>query len=343
VATLPEQGELGPLLEEAGVEVVTRPLAVLRRSRPDPVGTARRLAADRRELPRLARERGAALVHSNTSVVLGGPAAGLPHVVHVREIYKGAGGAAGRALWPLLRRRLLRADALLCISQAVVDQFADHENVSVVHDGLPRQPEPAERGAARAALGLDPQAFVVALVGRVSDWKGQDVLARALAEPALAEIAAVGLVAGDAFPGNERSERELRELAAALEIGERLHLLGFRDDIDNVLGAADAVAVPSTRPEPLGLVALEALAAGLPVVASDHGGVTEVVRDGGTGLLVAPGDPAALADALRRLAVDAGLAGRLGGAGAEWVRERFSRERMLAEVQETYDRVLDGA
>jgi glycosyltransferase involved in cell wall biosynthesis len=90
-------------------------------------------------------------------------------------------------------------------------------------------------------------------------------------------------------------------------------------------------------------VALEALAAGLPVVASDHGGVTEVVRDGGTGLLVAPGDPAALADALRRLAVDAGLAGRLGGAGAEWVRERFSRERMLAEVQETYDRVLDGA
>jgi glycosyltransferase involved in cell wall biosynthesis len=325
------------------VRVVVHQLAVLRRSRPDPVGTARRLAADRRELPRLARETQAALVHSNTSVVLGGQAAGLPHVVHVREIYKGAAGPPGRALWPLLRRRLLRADALLCISRAVAEQFGDADNVSVVHDGLPRDHAPADRGAARAALGLDPQDFVVALVGRLSDWKGQDVLARALAEPVLTEIGAVGIVAGDPFPGNERSERELRELSAELGLGERLRLLGFRDDIGDVLGAADALAVPSTRPEPLGLVALEGLAAGLPVVASDHGGVTEVVRDGGTGLLVAPGDAGGLADALRRLAVDAGLAQRLGTAGAKWVDENFSRERMLAEVQETYDRVLGRA
>ena len=67
--------------------------------------------------------------------------------------------------------------------------------------------------------------------------------------------------------------------------------LGFREDVDTVLGAADAVAVPSTRPEPLGLVALEAGAAGLPVVASADGGVAEVVRDGVSGLLVAPAIP----------------------------------------------------
>jgi glycosyltransferase involved in cell wall biosynthesis len=147
-------------------------------------------------------------------------------------------------------------------------------------------------------------------------------------------------VAGDPFPGNERSELRLGELAASLGLGERLRLLGFRDDIDTVLGAADVLAVPSTRPEPLGLVALEGAAAGLPVVASDHGGVREAVRHGHTGLLVPPGSAGALAGALRSLADDPELAGRLGAAGAELVRADFGRERMLDEVQDVYDRLL---
>jgi glycosyltransferase involved in cell wall biosynthesis len=285
-------------------------------------------------------------VHSNTSVVLGGQAAagraGVPHVLHVREIYAGAGGPAAAALWPLLRRRLERADALLCISGAVAEQFGPAPNVHVLHDGLPRLPNRVDRSAAREELGLAPEPFAVALIGRVSDWKGQDVLARALAEPRLQEIGAIGLVAGDPFPGNERSERQLRELADSLGLGERLRMLGFREDIDTVLAAADAVAVPSTRPEPLGLVALEGAAAGLPVVASDHGGVREAVRHGETGLLVTPGDAPALAQALRLLGDDSELARRLGSAGAKLVRADFSRERMLAEVQSVYDRLLGG-
>jgi glycosyltransferase involved in cell wall biosynthesis len=348
LAVLPERGELGPLLEDAGVEVVTHPLAVMRRvlaSSAGALGTVARLAGDRRRLSRLARKRDVAVVHSNTSVVLSGQAvargAGAPHVVHVREIYEGAGGRAGAALWPYLRRRLLRADAVVCISEAVAAQLGGAPRVSVIHDGLPRVPHPAERGAARAALGLPADGFAVALLGRLSDWKGQDVLARALAEPPLREIGAEGLVAGDPFPGNENVERELGALAAELGLGDRFRLLGFREDVDTVLGAADAVAVPSTRAEPLGLVALEAAAAGLPVVASAQGGVTEVVRDGETGLLVAPGDHAALAGALRGLADDPDKASRLGEAAAKDVRERFGRERMIAEVQATYDRVLE--
>jgi glycosyltransferase involved in cell wall biosynthesis len=340
VAVIPERGELAPLLEEAGVEVVARPLAVLRRSAPAPLATARRLMADRRGLGELAHERGAALVHSNTSVILGGFSVGLPHVVHVREIYAGAGGVAGAALWPLMRRRLLRADALVCISEAVAEQFGGAPAARVVHDGLPRVPRPMEAAAARAELGIPEGRFAVALVGRISDWKGQGVLARALADPRLAEIGAIGLIAGDPYPGNERSERELRELAGSLGLGERLRLLGFREDTGTLLGAADAVVVPSTRPEPLGLVALEGAAAGLPVVASGHGGLTEVVRHGETGLLVAPGDPDALAASLRLLADDPALARRLGEAGAAHVRANFGRERMLDAVQALYDELV---
>jgi glycosyltransferase involved in cell wall biosynthesis len=346
-AVLPERGELASLLEDAGVEVEVRRLAVLRRMLLSPRGMgalAVRLASDRGALARLARERGAALVHSNTSVILSGQAAargaGAGHVMHVREIYAGAGAVA---LWPLQRRRILRAEAVACISEAVAAQFPAAPNVTVLRDGLPRTPGRAERAAARAALGLREDAFSVALIGRVSDWKGQDVLARALAEPALTQIGAAGLVAGAPFPGNERVETELRRLRDDLGLGERLSLLGFREDLATVLGAADAVAVPSKRPEPLGLVALEAGAVGLPVVASAAGGLAEAVLDGKTGLLVPPGDHRALAAALRRLADDPQLANRLGQAAVRHVRERFSHERMVREVEELYERLLERA
>ncbi len=347
LVALPERGSLASALDDAGVEVVVAPLAVLRRAGLGPRTAAalpRRVRADRRLLGELAAEREVALVHSNTSVVLaGGPvarAAGIPHVVHVREIFAGALGLRGAALWPVLRRHLERADALACVSGAVAEQFGDGDRVRVIHDGLVRVPERMPRAAARAALGLPPDEFAVALLGRVSDWKGQNVLARALGEPALAEIGAIGLIAGDPYQGREEALEPLERLRADLDLGDRLQLLGFRDDVGAVLGAADAVAVPSTRPDPLPNSALEAAAAGMPVVGAAHGGIAEIVRDGETGLLVEPGDAAALASALRQLADDPELCGRLGERAASDAHERFSRERMLAEVQALYGELL---
>ena len=109
-----------------------------------------------------------------------------------------------------------------------------------------------------------------------------------------------------------------------LGLGERLRMLGFEDDLDRLLGAVDAVAVPSTRPDPFPNAALEAAAAGVPVVAAAHGGLPEMVRDGDTGLLVEPGSARALASALRSLADDPARAAALGTAAAADVTSRFS-------------------
>jgi glycosyltransferase involved in cell wall biosynthesis len=346
LVVLPERGPLAADLAGAGVEVLVRPLAVVRRSRvrgAGAAGLARAVGADARALARLARERDAALVHSNTSVVLGGaPAAVLarvPHVWHVREIY---------AEWPrafAVHRQVLRsAAALPCVSQAVADQFGHSGRARVIGDGLPpgASMRRAPRASARAALGLPEDAFVAAVIGRISSWKGQDVLARALAEPELERLGAIGLVVGDAWPGEETPERALRDLAARLGLGERLRLVGFRDDLETVLGAADAVVVPSTQPDPLPNAALEAAAAGCCVVAADHGGLPEIVRDGETGVLVPPGDHRALAAALAGLARDPGAAERLGSAAAYDVRGRFSADGLLEAVQTLYDEVLAG-
>ena len=334
----------GPLVDDLGdVDVLIRPLGVVRRSTVRDLRLVRRVGSDARALARLVRERNVALVHSNTSVVLGGaPAAALtrvPHVWHVREIY---------AAWPrafAAHRRLLgTAASLPCVSQAVAEQFGRSGRVRVVHDGL--RPGAATRRAprsvARAALGLPGDAFVAVTIGRIASWKGQDLFARALAEPELARLGVLGVVAGDAWPGEEQRERALRELAARLGLGDRLRLVGFRDDLQTVLGAADAVVVASTQPDPLPNAALEAAATGCCVVAAAHGGLPEIVRDGATGVLVPPGDHVALAAALAGLAADPGTTGRLGSAAAYDVRGRFSADALLDAVQDLYDSVLSS-
>jgi glycosyltransferase involved in cell wall biosynthesis len=323
------------VLRHAGVEVQVRPLAVLRRSLMSPRGVSRvaaSWAADAGGLGRMARKRGIALVHTNTSVTLGGAAAariaGVPHVWHVREIY------AGFERWfPAYRRLLLTADALPCVSTAACEQFDADPAAFTLHDGLAVPPGRAERGPARAALGLPADAFVVAVLGRISGWKGQDVAVRALA---LLPDDAVLAIAGEPWRGEERHLRELWALARAHGVADRVVHLGFVDDVARVYGAADVIAVPSKQPDPLPNAALEAAASGCCVVASDHGGLPEILRDGETGLLVAPDDPAALAAAITGADRE-----RLGAAAAADVAQRFAPERTLAQVQALYDTLLN--
>jgi glycosyltransferase involved in cell wall biosynthesis len=348
LVVLGADGELAGDLRAAGVEVVARPaLAVLRRALFSPAGVGRvaaRAGIDAVALGRLARVRRVALVHSNTSVTLGGAAAArvarVPHVWSVREIY-----ADFARWWPLYRRLLAGgAAALACSSASVCAQFGADPRARVVPEAVsPGVAVRRERAVARRALGLPEDAFVCAVLGRLSAWKGQDVLARALAEAPLRATGAIGLVAGAPWPGEERHERAQRALAATLGLGERLRLLGFRDDPPTLYGAADVVVVPSTRPDPLPNAALEAAAAGCCVVAAAHGGLPEIVRDGETGVLVAPGDHRALAAALATLAADPARRERLGAAAAADAGARFAPMRLLERVQALYDELLDPA
>lgn len=338
---LAEDGPLAGDLRAAGVEVIVRPLAVLRRQLMTPRGLAevgRALCADALALTRLARHRRVALIHSNTSVLLGGPAAArlarIPHVWHVREILARFGPA-----WPPYRRLLSGASALVCVSEATRAQFP-RGGAMVIRDGLAVAAWRAQRQVARRALGLPQEAPVVAVLGRITEWKGQEVLARALAEPPLRRLGAIGLVAGDAWPGAEDRRESLLSVARLAGVEDRLRLAGFRDDIENVYGAADVIAVPSTQPDPLPNAALEAAAAGCAVLASAHGGLPEIIRDGVTGRLVAPGDVAALAAVSAELLQDPDECRRLGDAAAADVRARFAPERLLARLQALYDTLL---
>ena len=144
------------------------------------------------------------------------------------------------------------------------------------------------------------------------------------------------------MPGQEAHARDLERLAGELGLGDRVRFAGWRygpADMPDVFRALSVLALPSKEPEPFGLVLLEAMACGVPVVATDHGGPSEICVAGETGLLVPPGDSGALAEALSSLLRDPARAEALGRAG----RERWEREFGLDVFYEATQKVYDEA
>jgi glycosyltransferase involved in cell wall biosynthesis len=187
----------------------------------------------------------------------------------------------------------------------------------------------------RAELGLGPHDFLVGNVGRLALQKGQRHLIAAM-PPLLERVPRAHAV----IAGGGDLEDYLRDLALELGAGERVHVLGPRKDVPALMHAIDVFAMPSIW-EGFGLVLLEAMAAGRPVVASRVATIPEVVVDDETGLLVPAGDPLALAEALARLADYPALARQFGEAGRERVRRQFSIEKMVGDTELLYRELLD--
>jgi len=235
-------------------------------------------------------------------------------------------------------RALQEVDHLIAVSQA---QRATYERIGVpagrlttVPNGIrARGPAPGRR-AARQALGLGPDQPVVMTIGRLTVMKGQCYLIDSVPDLAAQFPGLAVLVFGH---GHLQGRLEVQ--ASALGVEGVVRLLGHRSDARLLLDAADVFVLPS-RHEGMPLVALEAMEAGLPVVATRVIGSAEVVADGQTGLLVPPQDPAALGGALARLLGDPGLRARYGDAGRRRYLEHFTSERMAQQTMTVYQQVL---
>jgi glycosyltransferase involved in cell wall biosynthesis len=198
--------------------------------------------------------------------------------------------------------------------------------VRAVPNGVPEPAPPRP-------VPVPPGRLVIGAVGRLDRQKGFDLLLRAVARLPAAHVVLVG-------DGPERPA--LERLAAELGIAGRVSLLGWSEDAPGYLRSFDVLAVPS-RYEGLPLVLLEAMVAGVPVVATTVGGIPDAVRDEVSALLVPPDDVAALAAALRRLATEEPLRRRLAAAAREAGRSRFTVEAMARSYADLYDQLLRGA
>lgn len=227
------------------------------------------------------------------------------------------------------------SDRVMGCSEALTRDLVIHGldpgKAVTVHNGIPfrdEAPEPGWRPAARRELGLSDAEPVVLAVARLSVEKGLSILIQAMPEVWKQHPGAWLLIAGDG------PEREALEAQAAV-LGGRIRFLGLRSDVPRLLAAADAFALPSLT-EGLPLALAEAMGAGVPAVASEVGGVPELIRDGESGMLVPPGDPGMLAARITLLLSEASRASAMARAGRERVRAEFTLERMLGRFEALY-------
>ena len=187
-------------------------------------------------------------------------------------------------------------------------------------------------------LRTSQQDFLCGCVGEVVKRKGHLYLFQAL-KKIVAEVPNFKLIMLGRFQRDEPYTRKLRSILLKEQLFGVVKWLGLRENVQDFMTAFDLLAVPSIE-EPLGLVAAEALAAGTPVVATQTGGLPEIVRNEAWGLLVPPRDPESLADAIIRLVKDKPLREQMGIAGQNFVYEEFQTDRLCERVEEIYDRVV---
>jgi len=272
-----------------------------------------------------------------------------------REYWMG-GIAARRAGCPLvvlrlgLKRRLRDdnkrrrvfgplSDIVIVNSSAIRDELAqtswlDVSKVHVLHNGVSTEPVDAGRGTeALRALGVPDGGRVICGAGRLTNQKGFDHLIDAFARVAMDRNDTHLVILGE---GGKREELEAG--AEASGFGERIHLVGHRSDVREILAAVDVFALSSVN-EGMANALLEAMSVGAAIVATDVSGTAEAVRDGAEALVVPPADVPALAAALSHLLDDESLARRLGDRAKARVEEAFGMDRMVEELETI---LLDG-
>lgn len=241
------------------------------------------------------------------------------------------------ARW-LLRRASRSAQRILAVSQAVQEGWLRHfpdsaPKCQVVPGGVDVEqirPFTVDRQMARRLWNLPEEVPVALCVARLMEDKGVDVLLEALSHAPEWFALIVG----------EGPQREsLQKLASALGVGERVRFTGYLPHLESAWAVCDVAVVPSRR-EGLGLFALEAMAAEKPVLASDTGGLSETVKHGETGWLVAPDDPLALASALRHALNVRDSWREMGRRGREYVANRFTWQKTAERLLECYRRLV---
>ncbi len=307
-----------------------RPLALLARAlRPGPFLSAAR------GLARVLEEEGASLLHTNSQKahwigLLAARLARRPVVWHFRDILE-----PGLLRW-VSRGGSRLTTATIAISGAVRETLCvagAGARIVVVHNGIAARPARSPRTQGPPRVGM---------VGQLARWKGPEVFleAAALVAGSRPDVR-FSLVGGVLFPEAEGDyEAVLRRRAVELGVADRVRFEGPVDDAGALMDSFDVLVHPPIRPEPFGRVLVEAMLAGLPVVASTAGAAGEIAVEGETGRIVPDGRPGELAGAVLDLLADPERAAAMGAAGRRRALDRFSIERTVEGVQAVYRSIL---
>lgn len=230
---------------------------------------------------------------------------------------------------------------VIAISQVIAKHMMDDfkvpfRRIRLVYRGVDiekfkyREPDESAKGE-----------YTIGIIGRLSPIKGHKYFLRAVSKVIKSVPRVKALVVGDVSPDKERYKQELESLVNRLGLSRYVEFLGRRSDIPDILARLDVLVMASTVPEGFGRVIIEAFAAGVPVVATRVGGITEIIRDGENGLLVSPEDPQSMAEAVVKILKDRKLAKEITQRARKDAEERFNLDRMITETVRVYEEALE--
>lgn len=304
------------------------------------------------QVRRAAQRSGAAVVHANSIragivIALARPR-GVAMIVHVRDCLP-----PGRLTSATMRLIAARATLIVANSRYTarsVEAAAPGARVEVIHNPVDIKrwdPERLDRDTARAHLReAGTRELLLGVVAQLTPWKGQDTAIEALRllceegrDAHLLLIGSAKFVARSTRFDNERYLAHLRELVAHAGLEQRVSWLGEREDVPELMRALDVLLLPSWE-EPFGRALIEAMALGVPVIATNVGGPPEILSDGQEGYLLAPREPGPWAQAIGRLADEPDRAAAMGEAGRRRVQAHFTLAGHVAAVLALYERAL---
>lgn len=347
---LPNDGVLVEALRQVGAQVEVIPYPILRRKYFNPKGIFDYAISYRKfskQLLEYAKKHQIDLIHNNTTAVLEGiylkKKLGIPLIWHVHEII-----VKPKQISDFINYLMGRyADQIITVSQAVANHVLASsaiapEQVQVIYNGVDNSIyQPMDTTKIREHFGIANDQTVIGMIGRVNAWKGQGDFLEAVLPLLQEDPKRVAFLAGSAFEGEEWRVQELDETIAQSGYANQIKRIDYYDRPQELYNLFDLFVLPSTNPDPLPTVVLEAMASGKPVVGYRHGGVCEMVAEGENGLLAQPGNPALLSETMKEILENPEKLEAFGKASLKRQLEQFSLQSYIENFSTVYQEIGD--
>ncbi|MEY8462810.1 glycosyltransferase family 4 protein [Streptococcus merionis] len=282
------------------------------------------------------------IIHNNTTAVLEGiylkKRAKIPLIWHVHEII-----VKPKMISDFINFLMGRnADKIVTVSKAVKDhvvksRFIQDNQVEVIYNGVDNDVYfVMEASKIRQKFGISQESVIIGMVGRVNSWKGQNDFLEAVT-PILEENPDfVAFLAGSAFEGEEWRVKELDDKIAGLSVSKQIQRIDYYPNTMELYNMFDLFVLPSTNPDPLPTVVLEAMACGKPIVGYRHGGITEMVLEGYNGLIADVKNPNSLSKKIKELLMNDTELAEFGRHSVERQKSQFSLDSYISHFTKLY-------
>ena len=346
---LPMDGVLVDALKKEGINVTVMSYPIMRRKYFNPKGIIQYVTGMikyTRKLAAFAKSHNIDLVHTNTAATLEGSFVSkklhIPQLWSIHEII-----VSPKMMYVMTSRLISKYSSITITDSAAVKRHLEKSgyfkkgSVKVIYNGVDSSRFSPDNDCSYLydEWNIPRNARIIGMIGRVNSWKGQGDFLKAANMIMKKHPDVYTVFVGSAFEGEEWRERELADAISRSPYRDRIINKGYRTDSEAIYRLYDVFVLPSTNPDPLPTVVLEAMATGRPVVGYKHGGVCEMVKDGYNGLLAEVGSTEDLADKIERLLEDKELREKMGRNSRKRLLECFSIESYVENYSNEYDRL----